>query len=275
MAIMAANIGLQWRPDCESMGDRVMPIHDWTCVPSGLFHHFHQSWSIRIVDALNAGLLPAGIAALVEQRSGPREADVLAIEARTRWPRLDPEFGGVATKEPPATRMVQRSNQEIYAGRANRIVLRHHLGRILAVIEILSPGNKDTRAALHDFVDKTVEFLREGIHVLVIDLFPPTPRDPQGIHKVVWDEIGEGPFAFPPGKDRTLVSYESGDERTAYVEPLAVGDELPDMPLFLSSRLRLHVPVPLESTYQATWSVTPEELRQAVETGILPEPDAD
>ena len=31
-----------------------MPIHDWTRVPSGLFHDFHQSWSIRIKDALNA-----------------------------------------------------------------------------------------------------------------------------------------------------------------------------------------------------------------------------
>jgi len=170
---------------------------------------------------------------------------------------------------------VQRSRREIYAGRANRIVIRHHLGRIIAVIEILSPGNKDTRAALRDFVDKTVQFLREGIHVLAIDLFPPTPRDPAGIHKAVWDEIADEPFAFPPGKDRTLVSYEAGDERTAYVEPVAVGDVLPDMPLFLSSRLHLHVPVPLESTYQATWDATPQELRLVVETGVLPEPDAD
>ena len=25
-----------------------MPIHDWTRVPSGLSHHFHQDWSIEI-----------------------------------------------------------------------------------------------------------------------------------------------------------------------------------------------------------------------------------
>ena len=48
-----------------------MPIHDWARVPAGLFHDFHQSWSIRIKDALNAGLLPRGLSALVEQRSGP------------------------------------------------------------------------------------------------------------------------------------------------------------------------------------------------------------
>jgi hypothetical protein len=250
-----------------------MPLYDWTRVPSGLFHHFHQSWSIRIADALNAGRLPKGFVALVEQRSGPVEPDVLAIEARARRRPLDEDLGGVATVEPPVTQIVQRSDKEIYAGRSNRIVVRHHLGRIVAVIEILSPGNKDTRAAVRDFVDKTVQFLREGIHVLVIDLFPPTPRDPLGMHKVLWDEVADEPFAFPPGKDRILASYQTGDDRAAYVEPVAVGDVLPDMPLFLTSRL--HVPVPLESTYRATWDATPEELRVAVETGVLPEPEAD
>ena len=125
---------------------------------------------------------------------------------------------------------------------------------------------------LRDFVDKTVQFLRKGIHVLVVDLFPPTLRDPQGIHNVLWDEIGDGPFAFPAGKDRTLVSYETGDDPVAYIESLAVGDVLHDMPLFLSRGL--HVPVPLESTYLATWEATPEELRLAVEAGLRPDADA-
>ena len=61
-----------------------MPIHDWSRVPSGLFHDFHQSWSIRIKDALNSGRLPKGVAALVEQRAGPKESDVLAIEVRPK-----------------------------------------------------------------------------------------------------------------------------------------------------------------------------------------------
>jgi len=250
-----------------------MGLHDWTRVPSGLFHDFHQSWSIRIKDVLNAGRLPRGIVALVEQRAGPREPDVLAIEASTRGPGID--AGGVATMERPVTETVQRSDKAIYAGLANRIVLRHHLGRIVAVIEIVSPGNKHTRAALAEFVDKTLQFLHDGIHVLVVDVFPPTPRDPAGIHGVIWDEIGNEPYAFPPGKNRTLVSYEVGDEHVAYIESVAVGDVLPDMPVFLSSRLNLYVPVPLEATYEATWAATPEPFRVAVETGVLPDPDAE
>ena len=115
--------------------------------------------------------------------------------------------------EPPTTRFVSRTTKEIYAARANRIVVKHHLGRTIAVIEIVSPGNKDSRAALRDFVDKTIDFLRAGIHVLVIDLFPPTPRDPFGIHKVIWDEIEEKDFTLPEGKDRILASYETGGVR--------------------------------------------------------------
>lgn len=220
---------------------------------------------------MNAGLLPKGFSALVEQRAGVREADVLAIE-RTKGPASADKTGAIATMTPSA-RIVRRSSKEIYASRANRIVVRHHLGRIVAVIEIVSPGNKDSRSALRDFVEKTVDFLRAGIHVLIIDLFPPTPRDPFGIHKAIWDEIEEEDFTFPPGKDRILVSYETGPVRTAYIEPIAVGDALPDMPLFLTGGL--HVPTPLETTYQAEWEASPEELRLAIETGVPPEPEAE
>lgn len=163
--------------------------------------------------------------------------------------------------------------QQSYASRANHVVVGHHLGRMVAVIEIVSPGNKDSRAALREFVEKTISFLRAGIHVMIVDLFPPTPRDPFGIHKAVWDEIEEEDFALPEGKDRILVSYQSGAERVAYVEPVGVGDELPDMPLFLAGDL--HVMTPLEVTHRAAWEAGPEALRLAVETGVVPAPDAD
>jgi hypothetical protein len=249
-----------------------MPIHDWTKVPAGLFHHFHQDWTIELARALNRGLLPKGTDALVEQRSGPFEADVLTVERRNR-PHPSTLNGGVVLRERPAARIVRRTDRSAYAERANRVVVRHHLGRIIAIIEIVSPGNKDGRAAVQDFIKKTVAFLREGVHVLIIDLFPPTPRDPFGVHKLIWDEFHEEDFVFPQGKDRILASYESGLEMTAYVEPVTVGDVLPDMPLFLWDEF--HVPTPLELTYQATWEASPEGMRTAVETGVMPEDEVD
>jgi Protein of unknown function (DUF4058) len=251
-----------------------MPIHDWSRIPSGIFHHFHQDWSIQIARTLNGGNLPKGLSAMVDQRAGPKEGDVLAVESRSKKKKSKPREGGdLLTLDPPATSIVRKTTKQIYADRSNRIVVKHHLGRTVAVIEILSPGNKDSRAAMRDFVDKTIDFMRLGVHLLLIDLFPPSPRDPFGIHKLIWDEIHEEDFRFPPGKDRILASYEMGGVRIAYVEPIAVGDRLPPMPLFLFQGM--HILVPLEPTYTNTWEASPEEMRIAVETGIMPEPDAD
>ena len=245
-----------------------MPIHDWTRIPSGLFHHFHQSWTIRITDALNGGLLPDGVSALVEQRAGVKEPDVLAIES---WRGGTSLTGGGASNvavEPVTTKIVRRSESANYADLANRIVVRHHLGRIVAIIEIVSPGNKDGRVALRNFVTKTAAFISDGIHVLVVDLFPPSPRDPSGIHKEIWSEFQEDEFNFPEGKDRILVAYDASIERVAYIEPVTVGDVLPDMPLFLAEMT--YVKVPLENTYCATWVALPKEFRNALETGRMP-----
>ena len=250
-----------------------MPLHDWSRIPSGLFHHFHQDWSTEITRTLNRERLPKGMSALIEQRAGVKEPDVLSIEDyRHRQPR-NPPSPGPATLERPTTRLIRRTSKQIYATRANRVVVRHHLGRIVAVIEIVSPGNKESRAALRDFVDKTIDFLRQGVHVLIVDPFPPTKRDPFGIHKAVWDEITEEDFDFPPGKDRTLVSYDADSEKVAYIETVGVGDPLPDMPLILTADF--HVMVPLESTYRATWEASPEGYREAVETGVVPVPEPD
>jgi hypothetical protein len=246
-----------------------MPIHDWSRVPSGLFHAFHQAWSIRIMSALNSGILPKGMSALVEQRANGWEPDVLAIEERgKRRPKFEDD-GGLLTLEPPATRMVFRTDEEVYADKANRIVVKHQLGRTLAIIEIVSPGNKDSRVRIGDFVEKAAEFIRNGVHLLVVDLFPPTARDPLGIHQLIWNELTDEAFEFPAGKDRILASYEAGREKVAYVEPVAVGDDLPNMPLFLA--VGKHIKVPLESTYQLAWTDCSEGLREVVETGVLPE----
>ena len=126
---------------------------------------------------------------------------------------------------------------------------------------------------MRDFVDKSIDFMRRGVHLLLIDLFPPSPRNPFGTHKVIWDEILDEPFQFPAGKDRILASYEMDAERVAYVEPIAVGDRLPAMPLFLIQGM--HVRVPLEPTYMSTWQASPEEMRIAVETGLMPKPEED
>jgi hypothetical protein len=245
-----------------------MPVHDWSRVDANLFHDFHQTWTIGIRNALNGGLLPQGYSALVEQHAGGVAPDVLTLERRNQpQPSRGGRTGGaVLEAPPPASWQVMQSAVELSAGRANRITIRHSLGRVVCVMEIVSPGNKSSRAALRQFVEKTVDFLRAGVHVLVVDLFPPSVRDPQGIHKAIWDEIEEQPFELPKEKPLTLAAYVGAAYKTAYVHPVGVGDVLPDMPAWLDESR--YVPVPLETTYESTWASCPEDMRDAVERGL-------
>ena len=59
-----------------------MPVHDWARADANVFHHFHQAWTVAICAQLNAGLLPSGYSALVEQHTGGLVPDVLALERR-------------------------------------------------------------------------------------------------------------------------------------------------------------------------------------------------
>ena len=145
---------------------------------------------------------------------------------------------------------------------ANRITIRHRHGKVVAVVEIVSPGNKGSKAEFRAFVEKSANLIRQGIHMMVIDLFPPGKRDPQGIHKAIWDEFEEMDFEFPAGKHLTFASYDAGD-RAAYVNFAAVGEAIPQTPLFLQTEI--YVPAPLEESYQTAWKHFPRPLKGLLE----------
>src|SRR5205814_7540928 len=107
---------------------------------------------------------------------------------------------------------VARAEADRYARKANRITIHHPDGDVVAVIEIVSPGNKDSRHAARAFARKAAALLFHGLHLLVVDLFPPNPRNPQGVHKLIWDRIKDDPFALPPDKPLTLAAYSAGTE---------------------------------------------------------------
>src|SRR5438093_2113892 len=121
-----------------------MPAHDWTRVPAGIFHDFHQRWVGRISDSLNEGRLPDGYYALAEQRTGSREPDVVTLEAFE--PPADWEPGGngsgggttvlTLTVKPPKVRFTVQSDEHHYATKAERVAI-HHVSddRLVAFIE--------------------------------------------------------------------------------------------------------------------------------------------
>jgi hypothetical protein len=250
-----------------------MPLHDWTRLDAGIFHSFHLSWIGEIVKVLNNGLLPDGYYSLGEQVAGGGNPDVLALHE----PETDPSSNGVFAPPSddgeggtalltaaPKTRIAIRAARENYTRKQRRIVIRHISGhRIVALIEIVSAGNKSSEYAWRTFVDKALGSLYQGIHLLILDLHPPTPRDPSGVHGALWDALAGEPFELPADADRTLAAYSAGPVKTAYVEPVAVGQSLRDMPLFLTAEG--YIEVPLEATYQAAFTGVPKFYRDQLQ----------
>jgi len=161
--------------------------------------------------------------------------------------------------EPPIrTRVLKKLDADAYAEKKNLIAVRHRHGDIVAIIEIVSPGNKGSKQEFRRFVEKTSDLIAVGVHVLVVDLFPPTARDPNGIHAALWDED----YECPGDKPLTLASYDAED-KAGYVESVAVGDTMPAMPIFL--RQQHYVSVPLDETYGVAWEKFPRQLKGLLE----------
>ena len=118
---------------------------------------------------------------------------------------------------------------------------------------------------MRSFVAKAAELLERRIHLLVLDLHSPARRDPQGIHSLIWEEISGEEYASPRDKPLILAAYASAFSIRALVEPLAVGDSLTDMPLFLEPGA--HVLVPLEKTYERAFAAIPARWRVVLEKG--------
>ena len=240
-----------------------MPVHDWTKVPAGIFHDFHHGWIFAIKDALNKGLLPAEYYALAEQYAGTYGPDVLTLQAPAGSPAQAPSQrnGGATTLAKPRRKPVAKTEMEFYRSKQKMITVRHVSDdEIIALLEIVSPGNKSHRGRFREFIEKAAWFLDQRVQLSIIDLFPPSSRDPNGVHGAIWKAISDEPYALPRGKkNRTIVSYECGMLVQAYVEHVGVGDKLRDMTLFLE--YDGCVEVPLEKTYQQAFDAVPKRWR--------------
>ena len=243
-----------------------MPVHDWSRVAAGIFHHLHHSWIEEIQRALNAGLLPSDYYALAEQRTAGYGPDVLALQVDSGDddgfdPPNQPDGGLMVAK--PQVAVTAETDMEFYRRKQNVVAVRHVSDdRVVSLVEVVSPGNKSGRAALRSFVEKTAQLLDQRIHLLILDLHQPGRFDPQGIHGAIWEEIAEA-WVAPSDRPLTLVGYESALTVRAFVQPLAIGDVLIDMPLYLEPDG--YVPVPLESTYGRAFDALPKRWRSVVE----------
>src|SRR5205823_3232838 len=120
----------------------------------------HHAWIEEIARTLNRGLLPSPYYALAEQIAGGRGPDVLTLQGPTRGepPEGNPPGAVALAAAPPRVHFRARVEIDAYARKAKAVVIRHTSGHpVIAVIEIVSPGNKNSRHGVRAFVEKAAE----------------------------------------------------------------------------------------------------------------------
>jgi hypothetical protein len=236
-----------------------MPLHDWTRATPGMFPDFHSSWLTDLKRTLNRGLLPPGFYAMAEQRASLYGPDVLTFATGPRPQPATHAGNGVALAEPRTARKVV-SHAIPTTGRA--LTVRHAAGkRVVAVIEVVSPANKDRPEHVGDFAGKVATLVGNGVHVAVIDILPPGKHDPAGIPAAIWEGLDTEPEPVgpPPGRPMTFSGFRADVKPIAYLDYAGIGDELPGVPLYLEGDL--FVTIPLEQTYLTNYNELPAELK--------------
>src|SRR5262245_3460050 len=107
---------------------------------------------------LERGLLPPGYYAMAEQIAGGMGPNVLTLEMPVQRPHpaQDEEKGEgvVIAARPPKVRFHARTEEDVYARKA-KVVVRHTSDhQVVAMVVLVSPGNKGSRAALSSFARK-------------------------------------------------------------------------------------------------------------------------
>jgi hypothetical protein len=237
-----------------------MPLQDHFHPPLSTqrhWHSFHNAWATYLSSDLNRRL-PQGyfaeanvqfsieieVAAFEEGRqagAGPPAAaaaqGVTTVAVKETWSPPAPAFN---VPFAPLTEVVE---VRLFDGRS---------GPTLAgVIELVSPANKDRPAHRAAFVGKCATYLRQGVGLVMVDVV--TERG-GNLHAELLALLAPGHSTALTAELYTAayrpIEREGQPTLDTWQEALAVGAELPTLPLWLCGGLCL--PVELEPTYERT-----------------------
>jgi hypothetical protein len=230
-----------------------MPLLDHFHAPISQTHFwesFHTMWSASIAGQLNA-MLPRRFLASCHVHLGRQvEADVAEFDAGILAETSGNGEGGVATAvwaPPVATHVIPA----VFPDDVEVRVTDTRDGRTLvAVIEIVSPGNKDRDEARDAFAAKCAAYLQRGIGLVVVDVV--TERR-ANLHNRLIERLRQ-PEEFQMDEEANLyaTAYRPArrDDKNLidlWLYRLTLGEPLPKMPLALLGAGV--VPLELEETY--------------------------
>ncbi len=233
-----------------------MPLRDHFHSPPSdrrSWDEFHGGWPMVIVRFLRPRLPEGYIVGPNVHLGAQVEIDVATFESDEVPAGLtSPDDGGVATATwaPPAptTAVAVGFPDDIYEVRIYDL---NRARQLVAAVEIVSPSNKDRPAARTAFVGSCAAMLRAGVSVSIVDVV--TERN-ENLYAELLALLGRADPTFaddPPGvyaaACRWLPTGRRGVLQT-WSRPLAVGQPLPTLPLWLKTDLA--IPLELEPSYE-------------------------
>jgi hypothetical protein len=230
-----------------------MPLHDWADLPD--WEGVRLYWMTGLARWLKAHLPPdyravVGASPMVGVGLPISKPDVAVRHAPLPSDGTTPATASVLT----AVDVIQPDVELAVAVLPEETsVMVEHAGRLVGVVEFVSPRNKDRPASRAHYSTRYLSYLKNGVHLLLIDVHP-RPLG-FGFGTLIAEELGIAP---PPFVAPQALSYRVGEPAAEggrllgmWQRSLSAGQPLPAMPLALLDRQVIIVD--LESTYhQAT-----------------------
>jgi hypothetical protein len=217
-----------------------MPLHEWSERPD--WDNLHPRWVARLLRWVRPRLSPG-------YRAFLGSAPALAAGAPTEFPDpgaddQPPEDSAAAVPHSPAP----DEELEVSTLRPDIAVMVERGGKLVAVLEVVSPRQKDRPLARTVCLTRYLAYLMRGINLVVVDVF----RRPLAFSFA--DRIAAELQAPQPSCPAPLaVAYrvgaaaDGGRRLAVWRRQLVVGAALPVLPLPLAEGLA--VVVDLEATY--------------------------
>jgi Protein of unknown function (DUF4058) len=221
-----------------------MPLNDWTDERG--WDGVHLLWLAQMLDWIQPRL-PEGYRAYVGA------VPALTVDASNGRPDLNVRQWTPTAGNATAANSVAAPDQEGVATfeldpqRAIHIDLH---GQLIAAIELVSPRNKDRPGARDRYLGRYVGYLRQGVHLLLIDVLP----RPSGFSFADAIAADLGLANDPPMPPPCAVSYRvdgplpEGTLMATWRRPMQVGQPLAVIPLALN--IGQAIDIDLEQTYQ-------------------------
>lgn len=232
-----------------------MTLHHWPN-PRTPWRSFHNHWIVRLVEYLNQSVLPKDYQARPTELIIGIEPDVLLLQDADTG-KADPSMSQPTLAEATLTATLPTPADLPFVG----VYSSYDTSRLVAVIELVSPGNKDRPEARHSFTEKVLFLLHEGVHVMVIDVtsLPAIPIRETILQRLRLDGHLDHENGSATAEQLWLSSYCSlpANDPQPHLQvkewayPAAVNQPLPSLPLFLRTD-QLWVMVNLQQTYTET-----------------------